>query len=51
MDDKLFNKLIISTKEAKNILSKTTTPSRNFYIFDVKQYKLLKLLSIKVKIK
>ncbi len=32
MDDKLFDELLASTKEAKEILAKKTAPSRTFYI-------------------
>lgn len=32
MDDKLFDDLIASTKEAKDILFKKKSPSRTFYI-------------------
>ena len=32
MDDTLFNELLASTKEAKEILATKTTPSRTFYI-------------------
>ena len=32
MDDKLFNELLVSTKEAKGILAKKIEPSRKFYI-------------------
>ena len=59
MDDKLFNELLASTKEAKAILSKKTAPSRIFYIeepnakeirskFDLTQNEFAKLLNISV---
>ena len=32
MEDKLFNELLASTKEAKEILTKKIAPSRTFYI-------------------
>jgi len=32
MDDTLFNDLLASTKEAKEILAKKTAPSRTFYV-------------------
>ena len=59
MDDKLFDKLLASTKEAKDILQKRTTPSRTFYIeepnakeirskFDLTQNEFAELLNISV---
>ena len=59
MNDELFNELLISTKEAKNILSKKIAPSRTFYInepnakeirskFDLTQNEFAKLLNISV---
>ena len=59
MDDKLFDELLASTKEAKEILSKKTVPSRTFYIeepnakeirskFDLTQNEFAKLLNISV---
>lgn len=59
MDDKLFNELLVSTKEAKEILSKKREPSRRFYIyepnakeirskFDLTQSEFAKLLNISV---
>jgi len=59
MDDKLFDELLASTKEAKEILSKKIAPSRTFYIeepnakeirskFDLTQNEFAKLLNISV---
>ncbi len=59
MDDKLFNELLASTKEAKKILAKKTAPSRTFYIdepnakeirlkFDLTQDEFANLLNISV---
>ena len=59
MDDKIFNELLNSTKEAKQILSKKATPSRTFYIdepdakqirekFHLTQNEFAKLLNISV---
>jgi putative transcriptional regulator len=59
MDDKLFNELLASTKEAKEILTKKISPSRTFYIdepnakeirskFDLTQDEFAKLLNISV---
>ena len=59
MDDKLFNELLVSTKEAKEILAKKTAPSRTFYIdepnakeirskFNLTQNEFAKLLNISV---
>ena len=59
MDDKLFNELLASTKEATEILSKKIAPSRSFYIeepnakeirskFDLTQNEFAKLLNISV---
>ena len=59
MEDKLFNKLLASTKEASEILSKKTEASRTFYIdepnakeirskFHLTQYEFAKLLNISV---
>jgi len=59
MDDKLFDELLASTKEAKEILSKKMAPSRTFYIeepnakeirskFDLTQNEFAKLLNISV---
>lgn len=59
MDDTLFNELLASTKEAKEILAKKTAPSRTFYIdepnakeirskFDLTQDEFAKLLNISV---
>jgi len=59
MDDKLFNELLASTKEAKEILTKKIAPSRTFYIdepnakeirskFNLTQDEFAKLLNISV---
>ncbi len=59
MDDKTFNELLNSTKEAKQILAKKVTPSRTFYIdepdakqirakFHLTQNEFAKLLHISV---
>lgn len=59
MDDTLFNELLASTKEAKEILAKKTAPSRTFYIdepnakeirskFNLTQDEFAKLLNISV---
>jgi len=59
MDDTLFNDLLASTKEAKEILAKKTAPSRTFYIeepnakeirtkFNLTQNEFAKLLNISV---
>ena len=59
MDDKTFNELLNSTKEAKQILAKKVTPSRTFYIdepdakqirakFHLTQNEFAKLLNISV---
>jgi len=59
MNDKLFDELLASTKEAKEILSKKIAPSRTFYIeepnakeirskFDLTQNEFAKLLNISV---
>ena len=59
MDDKLFDELLASTKEAKEILAKKTAPSRTFYIdepnakeirskFDLTQDEFANLLNISV---
>ena len=59
MDDKAFNELLNSTKEAKQILTKKVTPSRTFYIdepdakqirekFHLTQNEFAKLLNISV---
>ena len=59
MDDKLFNELLVSTKEAKAILAKKVAPIRTFYIdepnakeirskFDLTQNEFAKLLNISV---
>ncbi|CAA6826279.1 MAG: Transcriptional regulator [uncultured Sulfurovum sp.] len=59
MDDTLFNELLASTKEAKEILAKKNTPSRTFYIdepnakeirskFNLTQDEFAKLLNISV---
>ena len=59
MDDKLFDELLVSAKEAKEILSKKIAPSRTFYIdepnakeirskFDLTQNEFAKLLNISV---
>ena len=59
MDDKLFNELLASTKEAKEILTKKTAPNRIFYIdepnakeirskFNLTQDEFAKLLNISV---
>jgi len=57
MDDKMFDKLLASTKEAKEILNKNITPTRTFYIeepsakdirkkFNLTQNEFAKLLNI-----
>jgi len=59
MDDKLFNELLASTKEAKEILTKKIAPNRIFYIdepnakeirskFNLTQDEFAKLLNISV---
>lgn len=59
MDDTLFNDLLASTKEAKEILAQKTAPSRTFYIeepnakeirtkFNLTQNEFAKLLNISV---
>ncbi len=59
MDEKLFNDLLASTKEAKEILAKKTNPSRTFYVeepnakeirtkFNLTQNEFAKLLNISV---
>ena len=59
MDDKIFNELLDSTKEAKEILKKNVAPSRTFYIeepnakdirkkFNLTQNEFAKLLNISV---
>ena len=59
MDDKLFDELLASTKEAKEILAEKTAPSRTFYIdepnakeirskFDLTQDEFANLLNISV---
>ncbi len=59
MDDKAFNELLNSTKEAKQILDKKAAPSRTFYIdepdakqirekFHLTQNEFAKLLNISV---
>ncbi|PHS39838.1 MAG: transcriptional regulator [Sulfurovum sp.] len=59
MDDASFNKLLESTKEAKEILAKKTSPSRTFYIeepnakkirskFHLTQNEFAKMLNISV---
>jgi len=59
MDERLFNELLVSTKEAKEILQKKTAPSRTFYIeepnakeirskFDLTQNEFAELLNISV---
>ena len=59
MDDKLFEELLASTKEAKEILAKKKAPSRTFYIehpnakeirskFELTQIEFAKLLNISV---
>ena len=59
MDDKLFDELLASTKEAKEILAKKIAPSRTFYIdepnakeirskFDLTQDEFANLLNISV---
>ena len=59
MDDALFNELLASTKEAKEILTKKTAPSRTFYVeepnakeirsqFNLTQNEFANLLNISV---
>jgi len=59
MDDTLFNDLLASTKEAKEILAKKTAPSRTFYVeepnakeirtkYNLTQNEFAKLLNISV---
>ena len=59
MDNRLFEELLASTKEAKGILAKTKAPSRTFYIdqpnakeirskFELTQIEFAKLLNISV---
>ncbi len=59
MDDKLFDELLVSTQEAKEILDKKKTPNRVFYIdepnakdirskFNLTQNEFANLLNISV---
>ena len=59
MDDRLFDELLASTKEAKEILAKKKSPSRTFYIeepnakeirskFHLTQNEFAKMLNISV---